>query len=164
MNTCTLRFAEKTDMDAVLALIQELADFEKEPEAVVITENDLQRDGFGSTPKFKCIVAEKVNKIVGMALFYPRYSTWKGATLHLEDLIVAQAHRGTGIGKSLYTAFIDYAEAQGVRRIEWVVLDWNTHAVNFYENSGADVLEDWRTVQMDQAAMRRYLAKENENI
>ena len=164
MKAAVLRWAEPKDMKAVLGLIQELADFEKEPEAVVISEDDLLKHAFGEQPKFQCFVAEKQEQVVGMALFYPRYSTWKGPTFHLEDLIVTQKERGTGLGKALYTKFIAYAESQGVRRIEWVVLDWNTHAVNFYENSGADVLEDWCTVQMDQAAMRRYLAKENENI
>ena len=160
MNAVNLRFAEEKDMKSVLGLIQELADFEKEPEAVVVTELDLKQDAFGDSPKFKCIVAEKEGTIVGMALFYPRYSTWKGPTLHLEDLIVTQSERGTGLGKALYTSFIDYAASQKVRRIEWVVLDWNTHAVDFYEKSGAKVLKDWCTVQMDEVAMKQYLAKE----
>lgn len=160
MENCNLRFAQPNDMEAVLALIQELADFENEPEAVVIDAENLKCDAFGDQPKFKCIVAEKEGGIVGMALFYPRYSTWKGPTLHLEDLIVTQKERGTGLGKALYTAFIDYAYQQKVRRIEWVVLDWNIHAVNFYKNSGANVLTDWCTVQMDQAAMGRYLSEE----
>ncbi|MEL0225691.1 MAG: GNAT family N-acetyltransferase [Flavobacteriaceae bacterium] len=160
MNAVNLRFAEEKDMKSVLALIQELADFEKEPDAVLVTEADLKRDAFGEQPKFQCIVAEKEESIIGMALFYPRYSTWKGPTLHLEDLIVTHTERGTGVGKALYTAFIDYAFSQKVKRIEWVVLDWNTHAVNFYKESGASVLTDWYTVQMDEVAMQQYLAKE----
>jgi len=160
MNAVNLRFAEERDMTSVMALIQELADFEKEPHAVVITAADLILDAFGDRSKFKCIVAEKGESIIGMALFYPRYSTWKGPTLHLEDLIVTQSERGTGVGKALYTAFIDYAASQKVRRIEWVVLDWNTPAVNFYKKSGANVLNDWCTVQMDEVAMQHYLAKE----
>ncbi|MGB1448638.1 MAG: GNAT family N-acetyltransferase [Flavobacteriaceae bacterium] len=159
MNALKLRFAEANDMSAVLALIQELADFEKEPNAVVITEEELRQDGFGRSPKFQCIVAEKGEKVIGMALFYPRYSTWKGATLHLEDLIVTQSERGTGAGKALYTAFIKYAAAQKVRRIEWVVLDWNTHAVDFYKESGATILDDWCIAQMDEKAMQDYLAR-----
>ena len=159
-----LRFVTPDDMEAVLGLIQELADFEKEPEAVIVTVKDLQRDAFGDQPKFSCIVAEKEGVIVGMALFYPRYSTWKGPTLHLEDLIVTKPERGTGVGKALYTAFIAEGKKQGVERIEWVVLDWNKHAVEFYKKSGANVLIDWQTVQMDQTAMGRYLATENENI
>ena len=160
MNAVKLRFAEEKDMKSVLALIQELADFEKEPDAVVVTEADLKRDAFGEQPKFQCIVAEKEESIIGMALFYPRYSTWKGPTLHLEDLIVTFTERGTGVGKALYTAFIDYAASQKVKRIEWVVLDWNTHAINFYKEGGASVLTDWCTVQMDDVAMQQYLEKE----
>ena len=160
MNAVKLRFAEEKDMKSVLALIQELADFEKEPDAVVVTEADLKRDAYGEQPKFQCIVAEKEESIIGMALFYPRYSTWKGPTLHLEDLIVTFTERGTGVGKALYTAFIDYAASQKVKRIEWVVLDWNTHAINFYKEGGASVLTDWCTVQMDDVAMQQYLEKE----
>ena len=93
------------------------------------------------------------------ALFY-----LERANLSLRRFNRCPKRSAVQVVKSALYKFIAYAEAQGVRRIEWVVLDWNTHAVNFYENSGADVLEDWRTVQMDQAAMRRYLAKENENI
>ena len=152
-----IRFARKEDMSSVLSLIQELADFEKEPDAVIITEEDLLKDGFGVDPKFHCLVAEKVGTIVGMALFYPRYSTWKGATLHLEDLIVTQSLRGKGYGKDLYTAFITFAAEKWVKRIEWVVLDWNTHAIDFYKKSGAHVLDDWNTVQMDENAIASYV-------
>ena len=159
-----IRFAQKEDMSSALRLIQELADFENEPDAVVVTENDLIRDGFGPNSIFHCLVAEDEGKVVGMALFYPRYSTWKGPTLHLEDLIVTQAERGTGVGKALYTAFISEGKKQQVERIEWVVLDWNSHAVEFYKKSGANVLTDWQTVQMDQAAISRYLAIEHEDI
>lgn len=152
-----IRFARKEDMSSVLSLIQELADFEKEPDAVIITEEDLLKDGFGVDPKFHCLVAEKVGTIVGMALFYPRYSTWKGVTLHLEDLIVTQSLRGEGYGKDLYTAFITFAAEKWVKRIEWVVLDWNTHAIDFYKKNGAHVLDDWNTVQMDENAIAAYV-------
>ena len=160
MKTTALRWAEPKDMHGVRNLIQELADFERASDAVVITVTDLQEHAFGSSPKFKCIVAEKENEIIGMALFYPRYSTWTGPTFHLEDLIVTQKERGKGVGKALYTAFSEYAESQNVSRFECVVLDWNTHAINFYKGSGAKILEDWRTVQMDSTAMRHYLEKE----
>ena len=152
-----IRFARKEDMSSVLSLIQELANFEKESDAVIITEEDLSKDGFGVNPKFHCLIAEKDRTIVGMALFYPRYSTWKGATLHLEDLIVTQSLRGEGYGKGLYSAFIAYAAEKRVKRIEWVVLDWNTHAIDFYKKSGAHVLDDWNTVQMDENAIASYV-------
>jgi len=152
-----IRFAQKEDMSSVLKLIQELADFEKEPEAVVISEEDLIRDGFGSNSIFKCLIAENEGIIVGMALFYPRYSTWKGPTFHLEDLIVTESERGNGYGKDLYAAFIAYASEKQVKRIEWVVLDWNSNAINFYKKSGAAVLDDWKTVQMGEEAISNYV-------
>ena len=144
-----IRPAQPSDMPRVLELIRELAEFEREPQAVVISAEDLVRDGFGPDPLFKCLVAEEQGSIVGMALFYFRYSTWKGKTVHLEDLIVTQSMRGRGIGEKLYTQVIEFGKSQGVRRIEWNVLDWNTDAIRFYEKSGAKVLEDWRVVHFE---------------
>ena len=135
------------DMPAVLGLIRELAVFEREPDAVVVTVADLERDGFSDVPLFETFVAEVGGSIVGMALFYYRYSTWKGRTIHLEDLIVTDSMRGKGIGQALFDEVMKRAEADGVRRVEWNVLAWNTDAIRFYEKSGADVLDDWRVVQ-----------------
>ena len=154
-----IRKGEKTDMISVLKLIQELAHFEKEPQAVIVTVEDLERDGFGNTPLFNVFVAEMNNEIIGMALFYPRYSTWKGPTIHLEDLIVTKSKRGLNIGSALYTKVIEYGYEKGVKRIEWVVLDWNTPAIEFYKKSGADVLNDWNTAQMNEQAIKNYLEK-----
>lgn len=153
----TIREAREEDMPAVLELIKELAVFEKEPEAVIVTAENLKRDGFGENPAFKCFVAEAEGGIQGMALVYFRYSTWKGKTVHLEDLIVREAFRGKGLGNALYRKVIEYAREQGVKRTEWVVLDWNTHARDFYERSGATVFTDWCTVQMDEEAMKNFL-------
>ena len=94
-----------------------------------------------------------------MALYYYRYSTWKGKTIHLEDLVVKESMRGTGLGSALYSAIIKQGKIDGVRRIEWNVLDWNTPAITFYENSGAKVLDDWRVVQMDQNGIDAFLEK-----
>ncbi len=145
-----IRHAVPEDMPRVLELIRELAEFEREPDAVVITADDLVRDGFGPDPLFNCIVAEADGNIAGMALFYYRYSTWKGKTVHLEDLIVTDAMRGKGIGEKLYNEVIAFGKSQGVRRIEWNVLDWNTDAIRFYEKSGARVLGDWRVVHFEE--------------
>ena len=111
-------------MKAVLGLIQELADFEKESDAVVVTVEDLVRDGFGPSPLFDVFVAEVEKDIVGIALYYYRYSTWKGKTIHLEDLIVKEKMRGTGLGYALYSEVIKQGKKDNVRRIEWNVLDW----------------------------------------
>jgi GNAT superfamily N-acetyltransferase len=149
-------------MPAVLDLIKELAIFEKEPNAVVITVQDLQRDGFCENPLFYTFVAEIDNsdnekQIVGVALYYYRYSTWKGRTLHLEDLIVKEKMRGSGCGFALYSEIIKQGKKENVRRIEWNVLDWNQPAIDFYEKSGAKVLSDWCNVQMDEAGIDAFL-------
>ncbi|WP_163410102.1 GNAT family N-acetyltransferase [Flavobacterium ajazii] len=156
-----IRKGKPEDMKAVLGLIQELAIFEKEPDAVLITEEDLIRDGFGEKPLFHVFVAEVEKQIVGIALYYYRYSTWKGKTIHLEDLIVKEEMRGTGLGSVLYSEIMKQGKKDNVRRIEWNVLNWNTPAVNFYENSGAKVIEEWRVVQMDETGINSYLEKIN---
>ncbi len=153
----TIRKGNPEDMKGVLALIQELAHFEKEPDAVVITEEDLIRDGFGTNPLFHVFVAEIESTIVGIALYYYRYSTWKGKTIHLEDLVVKQSMRGTGLGYALYSEVIKQGKKDKVRRIEWAVLDWNTPAIEFYTNSGAKVFDDWRVVQMDEEGINYFL-------
>jgi len=152
-----IRLAKPEDMKAVLDLIKELATFEQEPEAVIVTENDLQRDGFSAQPLFTCFVAEIESKIVGIALFYYRYSTWKGKTIHLEDLIVTEKYRGQNIGNLLYKKVLEQAYNEGVKRVEWAVLDWNKTAIDFYEKSGAKVLSDWRVVQMDERGLKNYM-------
>ena len=147
------------DMPAVLDLIKELAIFEKEPNAVVVTVADLERDGFGENPLFYTFVAEIDGEIVGIALYYYRYSTWKGKTIHLEDLIVREKMRGSGCGMALYSEIIKQGINDNVRRIEWNVLDWNQPAIDFYEKTGAKVLKDWRSVQMDEAGMKAFAEK-----
>ncbi|NVJ63369.1 MAG: GNAT family N-acetyltransferase [Flavobacteriaceae bacterium] len=150
-----IRTAKPTDMKEVLGLIQELAVFENEPYAVEITEEDLIRDGFEGDA-FKCFVAEKEARIVGIALVYPRYSTWKGVALHLEDLIVTQSLRGSGIGSALLKQVVDYAKELGVKRVSWDVLDWNEPAISFYEAKGAKVLRDWDVVQLDEQGIKNF--------
>ena len=145
------------DMPAVSALIKELAAFEKEPDAVVLTVADLERDGFGEKPLFKSFVVEENDEIVGMVLYYYRYSTWKGKTIHIEDLIVKEDKRGLGLGFKLYSEVIAQGKSDGVRRIEWNVLDWNLPAIQFYEKSGAKVLTDWRVAHMDEEGIKQFL-------
>jgi GNAT superfamily N-acetyltransferase len=146
------------DMKAVLDLIQELATFENEPDAVLVTVEDLIRDGFCEQPLFHVFVAEVQSEVVGIALYYYRYSTWKGKTIHLEDLVVNEKMRGLGVGFALYSEIIKQAKKDKVRRIEWAVLDWNTPAIEFYKKSGARVLDDWRVAQMDEAGIDAFLA------
>lgn len=147
------------DMPAVSGLIKELAAFEKEPDAVVLTVADLERDGFGEKPLFQTFVVEENDEIVGMVLYYYRYSTWKGKTIHIEDLIVKEDKRGLGLGFKLYSEVIAQGKSDGVRRIEWNVLDWNSPAIEFYERSGAKVFKDWLVAQMDENGIDTFLEK-----
>ena len=152
-----IRRGNPQDMQAVLGLIQELAEFEKEPDAVLVTVDDLIRDGFGPVPLFHVFVAEVESEIVGIALWYYRFSTWKGKTIHLEDLVVKDKMRGTGLGYALYSEIIKQGKKDQVRRVEWNVLDWNAPAIEFYEKSGAKVLKDWYVVQMDEIGINHFV-------
>jgi len=154
-----VREALKKDMPQVLELIKELAIFEKEPDAVEVTVQDLEREGFGNNPLFTCFVAELDEEIVGTALVYFRFSTWKGRTLHLEDLIVKEEKRGKGIGEALYKQVMQFAYNRGLKRVAWDVLDWNTGAIRFYERSGANIVKDWRVVHMDEKGLKNFIEK-----
>ena len=153
----TIRKGEKEDMQSVFNLITELAVFEKLPNEVAITVDDLIRDGFSNEPKFKTFVAEENNIIVGMALFYERYSTWKGKAIHLEDLMVTESKRGIGAGKALYLAVLKYAFDNNFNRVAWEVLDWNKNAIAFYESTGAEILEGWQVVHMKANKLKQFI-------
>ncbi|MCH9659922.1 MAG: GNAT family N-acetyltransferase [Bacteroidetes bacterium] len=151
--------AKKEEMSSVLQLITELAVFEKEPNAVQISEEDLMDAGFGESPMFTCFVAKINKEIVGMALIYFRFSTWVGKTVHLEDLVVKEKMRGKGIGDALYKGVMQYAKDEGVKRVNWMVLGWNEGAIKFYRRTGAVVMDEWWQVEMDEAGIDRYLEK-----
>lgn len=153
----SIRDSRAEDMEQVLGLVQELALFEKEPQAVEVTREDLVKDGFGEKKLFHCFVAELDNQIVGIALVYPRYSTWKGPVIHLEDLIVSQKMRGSGLGTALLNEVVMYGHKLGVKRISWEVLDWNEPAIEFYEKKGANVMRDWDVVQLNEDAIANYI-------
>ena len=155
----TIRAAQPGDMKQVLDLIKELAQFEKEDNAVEILAEDLVRDGFGAEKRFHCFVAEVAHRIVGMALVYDRYSTWKGPVIHLEDLIINEEMRGTGLGTALLDEVVKYGRHMGVKRISWEVLDWNEPAIAFYEKKGANVMRDWDVVHLDENGIDNYLDK-----
>lgn len=153
-----LREGKKSDMPAVLELVQELATFEKEGDAVEVSVEELQRDGFGAHPSFKVFIAEIPGKIVGMALFYERYSTWKGRSIHLEDLIVSDAFRGKGVGKALYAKVMEYAHERSLKRVSWEVLDWNKVAIDFYKSTGAHIMEGWQVVHMNEGSLNKFVS------
>lgn len=155
----TIRKAKREDMPQVLDLIKALATFEREPDAVEITVQDLKDKGFGTHPAFQCFVAEMDDKVEGIALVYTRFSTWKGEVLHLEDLIVNQNVRGQGLGEALLNEVVKYGSKMGVKRICWEVLDWNTPAITFYEKKGAKIMRDWDVVQLDEQGIKNYLSR-----
>lgn len=154
-----IRKAIASDMAEVYQMICELALFEKEPNEVDIKEETLIRDGFHTQPPlFEVFIAEDQNNILGMALYYYRYSTWKGRSLHLEDLIVKKANRGKGIGSKLFQIVIEEAARQEVKRVEWAVLSWNNPAIAFYKKAGASVFKDWRIAQMNASQIQKFIA------
>ena len=153
-----VRKAKKEDMPDVLELIKELAVFEKQPNAVQINIDTLVAEGFGNQPLFTCFVSLLEGRIVGMALCYFRFSTWKGRSVHLEDLIVKESKRGQGVGMALYKRVMEYAASFNVKRVEWVVLGWNTPAIKFYEKTGATILKDWYLAQFDQEGLSNFIS------
>ena len=144
------------DLPQVLTLIQELATFEREPDAVETTVASMQQDGFGERPVFEFFVAEDEHQIVGLALYFYSYSTWKGKCLYLEDLIVTEAYRGQGLGRRLLDQVVMQAQEENAKRVVWQVLDWNTPAIEFYESLGAALLPEWLTCRLTEEQIKNY--------
>ena len=144
-----IRPSVPADVAAMMQLIHELAVFEKAPNEVVANAETLLQSGFQEHPLFVAWVAEKDGLIVGMALCYIRYSTWKGPVLYLEDLIVIESFRGNGIGKALFEKCIAHAKHNNYHRMVWQVLDWNTPAIDFYKGYGAQIEDGWLNASID---------------
>lgn len=138
-----LRKGEKGDLPSALELVKELAIFEKAPDEVEVTIEEMENWGFGKDKLFEFFVASNDNKIVGIALYYYKYSTWKGKCLFLEDIIVTENHRGKGIGKNLFEEVIKVAKLEKVRRMEWQVLDWNEIGIKFYKKYPVFFDHEW---------------------
>lgn len=154
-----IRRAVAADVPQILALVRELADYEKAPNEVRATEADLVRDGFSGSPRFFVEMAEWEGALAGFALWYFNYSTWQGRSgLYLEDLFVRPAFRGRGIGKALLVHLARCAVAEGCGRFQWQVLDWNTPAIAFYESLGAKALREWITMRVSDAGIARLAA------
>lgn len=156
-----IRAAKASDVPPILAFIRELAAYEREPDAVIATEERLLADGFGPTPLFHCLMAERDGRAVGFALYFYNYSTWLGRPgLYLEDMFVQPQFRGLGIGKTLLKEVALIARARGCVRMQWEVLDWNTTAIEFYRAMGAEFLDQWRNVRLGDSALIKLAAGE----
>ena len=152
----TIRPATPADVPLILTFVRALATYEREPDAVIATEGDLLRDGFGPNPFYFCLIAEQDGQPAGFAFYFFNYSTWVGRPgIYLEDLFVEPEFRGLGIGKALLQAVAAIAVEKGCRRLQWAVLDWNTPAIDFYRAMGAEFLDTWRNVRVTGEALRK---------
>ena len=143
----SIRNATSADVSLILDFIRRLAEYEREPNAVVATDKDLLRDGFGKDPKYRCLIAEWDGKPAGFAFFFFNYSTWLGKPgLYLEDLFVLPEMRGNGIGKALLQKLAQIAVEENCYGMRWQVLEWNEPALKFYETLGAELLGEWETM------------------
>ena len=159
-----LRKAFKTDLPEVLAMIKELALYEKAPQEVTVTLGELELDGFGENPKFEITLACKEHEIIGMAFYFFSYSTWKGRCLYLEDIIVKEPYRGQKIGYMLFESVIARSKEYGARRMQWQVLDWNEPAINFYNKFGATLDPTWVNGKLTHEQIQNYKTKYYESF
>lgn len=154
-----IRAGRQEDIPEIFELVKELAEYENAAHELNNTPAQLEQDGFGTHPLFEFIVAKHNEHIIGMALFFPYYSTWKGKTLYMEDLIVKEAWRKKGIGKLLMDAVVLHASKQGYKNILWQVLDWNTPAIEFYKKTGAILDGEWMNCKMREQQIDDYISK-----
>jgi len=144
-----IRPAVKNDLPFIMEMVHELALFEKAPDEVINTAAWMERDGFGENPLFKAIIAENDKEVLGFALYYYRYSTWKGKCLYLEDFYVKEEFRNFGIGKQLFETVIKTAKHDNCNRISWQVLEWNEPAIKFYKKFNATYDKEWLNGSID---------------
>jgi GNAT superfamily N-acetyltransferase len=151
-----IRRATAADAALILELVRALAAFERAPEAVTATEEDLLRDGFGPNPFFHCLIAEHGGRPAGFAFYFFNYSTWAGRPgIYVEDLFVLPEFRRLGIGKALLQQVAASVVEKGCSRLNWAVLDWNTPAIDFYRAMGAELLDEWRLERLSGESLRR---------
>ncbi|MCF2219841.1 GNAT family N-acetyltransferase [Chryseobacterium sp. PS-8] len=149
MSEVIIRKAIQEDCEPMLELIKELADYEKALHEVTLTLDQFIEDGFGKSPVWGAFVAEFNGKIVGISLYYDRYSTWKGRRLYLEDLVVTENLRGKQIGKKLFEATIDYGKSNQYSGMVFQVLNWNEPAINFYKKYSPKFDDEWLNVSIE---------------
>lgn len=153
-----IRRGEKADLPQVLELVRELAIYERAAGEVSNTLEAMERDGFGPDPVYGFFVAEEQGRVLGLALYYWRYSTWKGRRLWLEDIIVTEAARGRGLGAALFERTMRHCLEQGCTGMMWQVLDWNEPAINFYRKYGARFDAEWTNCHLDAPQIESWLA------
>lgn len=151
-----IRTAVESDCPRILELINELAVYERAPEEVTVELNHFIEAGFGKNPVWKAFVAEVEDNVVGFALFYTRYSTWKGCRLYLEDFIVTENMRGKGVGKVLFEKVIEEAKSEEYTGMVWQVLDWNEPAINFYNKYNAHIESGWLNASLSKAQVKAF--------
>lgn len=154
--TITIRKGLPGDVPQVLSLIQELALYEKAPHEVTNNEADMLRDGFGPDPVFRLLVAESESGICGIAIYFIKYSTWKGKGVYLDDIVVSEPLRGRGIGRKLFDAVIDDCKSIGAKQLHWQVLDWNEPAIRFYQKYKASFDHEWINCKLDEQQILNY--------
>ncbi|MEX2231875.1 MAG: GNAT family N-acetyltransferase [Cyclobacteriaceae bacterium] len=157
MQQITIRQGKKEDLPRVLELIKELATFERAPHEVTNTVGHLEQDGFGPHPVYGFFVAETGDNIIGLSLYYWRYSTWKGKRLYLEDIIVTESERGKGAGKLLFDRTMQKALEENCTGMMWQVLEWNEPAINFYKKYGSKLDGEWVNCSLEAEQIRKLL-------
>ena len=156
MNDMKIRHGEKKDLPKVLDLIKELALYEKALDQVSNTIEQMERDGFGANPIYGFFVAEDLSGVVGLSLYYYRYSTWKGKRLYLEDIIVTEQLRGKGLGKLLFERTMKFCLEENCTGMMWQVLDWNKPAIEFYKKYNAKLDEEWLNGHLESAEIELF--------
>lgn len=159
MHKTIIREGERTDIPQVLTLVKELAVYERAADQVSNTIAMMEEDGFGPHPVYGMFVAEKDSHIVGISIYYYRYSTWKGKRLYLEDIIVTEKERGNGIGKMLFDRTMKKSLEEKCTGMMWQVLDWNEPAINFYKKYGATLDDSWVNCHMEASDIEKILNK-----
>lgn len=152
-----IREAREADVAAVVGLVHELAEYERSPELCTLTEDQLHAALFGPEAVARCHVAEVAGEVVGCAVWFRTFSTWRGVPgIYLEDLFVRPAHRGSGLGKALLAQLAAVCAERGYARLEWQVLDWNEPSIGFYRSLGAVPMDEWTTFRLDGEALTTF--------
>ncbi|MCC6252238.1 MAG: GNAT family N-acetyltransferase [Bacteroidia bacterium] len=154
-NKIIIRKGKPADLPHALSLIKELAVYEKAPHEVSVGLEEMKELGFGRKKIFHFFVAEKNNKVIGLALYYFKYSTWKGRCLYLDDIIVTEKERGAGVGKLLFDKVAQIAKKENVRRMEWQVLNWNKPAINFYQKMPVILDDEWINCKLTDRELKK---------